>query len=152
MRSPPLAPLLMAAGALATLLNPGGTPGARAELAPWVYGEQQRQAPLVVRLQVIRAAPVDGSLEARCRVQQVLRQPPQGQLRVGQFLELRYPLPTPHQPGFVGPSPLPLLKPGERVTAWLAPIPGTYATYTPAAGGRSFGPSMEGSFEPRIPR
>ena len=49
-------------------------------------------------------------------------------------------LPPPRPQGWAGPSPLPLLRPGQRLPAWLAPDP---PLFRPAAGGRSFGPSLE---------
>jgi hypothetical protein len=124
-------------------------PGAaQAELPPWAYGEQQRQAKVVMKLKVQGVVPVGGELKARCWVLKVLRQPPSGQLRTGQRVELRYTLPNWRQPGLVGPSPLRALNPGEEITAWLNPIAGERGHFAPAAGGRSFGPAMEQVWEP----
>jgi hypothetical protein len=138
-----LTPLLLAS-ALAALV-----PGAvQAELPPWVYGEQQRQAPVVLRLTVKSATRAAGDLELRCRVLQVVRQPSSGQLRSGQTVLVSYPAPPSRPPAMVGPSRLPALSPGTTVTAWLNPILERLATFAPAAGGRSFGPWMEDAVEP----
>lgn len=141
-------PILLLTGALA-----GWMPAAaRAELPPWAYGEQQRQAKVVMQLKVHEVVPVGVELKARCWVLKVLRQPPSGQLRPGQRIELRYPLPSQRQPGMVGPSPLRALSPDEAVTAWLNPIPEEIGRFAPAAGGRSFGPPMEMVWEPGAPK
>lgn len=137
-------PPLLLASALAALV-----PGAvQAELPPWVYGEQQRQAPVVLRLTVKSATRAAGDLELRCRVLQVVRQPSSGQLRSGQTVLVRYPAPPSRSPAMLGPSPLPALSPGTTVTAWLTPLSGRLGTFAPAAGGRSFGPAMEDAMEP----
>lgn len=141
-------PLLLLSGALAGLMPVA----AQAELPPWVYGDQQRQAKVVTQLKVQDVVPVGVELRARCWVLKVLRQPPNGQLRAGQRLELRYPLPSQRQPGVVGPSPLRALSPGETITAWLNPIPGHIGQFAPAAGGRTFGPPMEQVWEPGEPK
>jgi hypothetical protein len=141
-----IAPLAWAVGLLVH-----ASPAALAELPPWAYGEQQRQAPVVVGLVVISASGGTEEVALRCRLIQVIRQPPNGQLRAGQTLVLRYPVPPSRQPAMVGPSPLPVLRPGQKATAWLSPIPGQLATFRPAAGGKSFGPSMEEAVEPGAP-
>jgi hypothetical protein len=120
----------------------------RAELPPWVYGERQRQAPVVVRLQVLQAEREGSEARVRGRVLRVWRQPTAPGLKAGHTIGLRYSLPPEQAPGFAGPSPLPLPRRGQEITAWLQPIPGIPATFAPAAGGRSFGPSMEGVKEP----
>lgn len=122
---------------------------ARAELPPWVYGEQQRQAPVVVKIEVLHAAQVAGDWQVRGRVLEVIRQPSHGQLQPKQTIQLRYPLPDRRAPQMVGPSPVPQLRNGERVTAWVKPIAGGIGQFEPAAGGRSFGPPMEGVVEPK---
>lgn len=121
---------------------------AHAELPPWVYGEQQRQAPVVAQLTVAKVSREAGELKARCKVVRVIRQPATGQLKPGQFVEVRYPLPPSRSPAMVGPAPLPVLSSGQSVTAWLQPIRGSVGRFSPAAGGRSFGPSMEKAMEP----
>jgi hypothetical protein len=126
-----------------------GAPIARAELAPWVYGEQQRQAPVVVQLEVLSAAQVAGDWQVHGRVLKVIRQPNAGLLRPNERVQIRYPLPEVRPPGMVGPSPVPVLRPGETVTAWIRPIPRQKNWFSPAAGGRSFGPAMEDQLEPR---
>jgi hypothetical protein len=120
----------------------------RAELPPWVYGEQQRQAPVVVKLVVLEAARQEGNARVRGQVARVWRQPANGQLRPGQTLWLRYSLPPERTLGWAGPSPLRLPRIGEALTAWLQPVSGSPGTFAPAAGGHSFGPSLEGFKEP----
>lgn len=140
--------ILLVTGALAAVMPAP----AQAELPPWAYGEQQRQAKVVTQLRIESVVPLGGELKARCWVLKVLRQPPSGQLRAGQRIALRYSLPSQRPPGLVGPSPLRALRPGEVVTAWLNPILGDLGHFAPAAGGRSFGPSMEQVREPSSPK
>jgi hypothetical protein len=136
-------PVLLALGI------PGTWPGvARAELPPWVYGEQQRQAPVVVRLRIQRAERSGSEARVSGQVLRVWRQPEALSLKSGQSIGLRYSLPPEGAPGLVGPSSLPLPRKGEVVTAWLRALPGQ-GLFAPAAGGRSFGPSMEEVREPR---
>ena len=136
-----VAPLLalLASGAMAVL----PLPPARAELPPWVYAEEQRSAPLVVELQVGSVKADASPVVVKARVLRVQRQPAAVQLRPGDSLEIRYPLPPQRPEGWVGPSPVPLLRSGQQVTAWLAADPEVPQVWAPAAGGRSFGPSLE---------
>ena len=141
-----LAPLSLSVLGLAASLP------ARAELAPWVYGEQQRQAPLVVDLRILEVAPLPAGAEGlrlRGRVLTVKRQARGSGVRTDQVLTLRLP-PAPRlsQPPMVGPAPLRAPAVGSRVTAWLKPAPERAALWLPAAGGRSFGPSLEASLDP----
>jgi hypothetical protein len=115
----------------------------RAELPPWVYAEEQRSAPLVADLQVISVAADASFVVVKARVLRLERQPAAIELRPGDSLEVRYPLPPKRAEGWVGPAPLPLLRSGERVTAWLVADPELPRVWAPAAGGRSFGPSLE---------
>lgn len=114
-----------------------------AELPPWVYGEQQRRAPLVVELRVLEAERAEGEARVRARVLRVSRQPRGTALKPGQAIRLRYGLPPEGAPVRPGPSSLPLPRAGEVLTAWLQPLNGSPDTFAPAAGGRSFGPSLE---------
>jgi hypothetical protein len=122
-------------------------PPAQAELPPWVYGQEQREAPLRLELEVLTVQrwPLlqPRQLLLRAQVLAVMRQPRGGRLRPGDRLQLRYPLLAQHPRGWVGPAPLPLLTAGQRVQAWLAPDPAGPSVYRPAAGGYSFGPEME---------
>jgi hypothetical protein len=136
---------VLSGGALLTALGPTE---ASAELPPWVYGEQQRQAPVVLQMAVEKEAAHAGDLHVQARVLKVIRQPITGQIGTGQRIWLVHAVPEPRPVSMVGPAPLPVLRAGETVTAWLEPIPGTRATFAPAAGGRSFGPSMEEAVEP----
>ena len=119
------------------------TPAAQAELPPYVYADMQRQAEVVVRLKVLQTRRSENELTVQARVLTVTRQPVSGTLRRGQDLGLRYSLPIWHRQGWVGPSPVPVLKPGEQVTAWLNRESPTSAWFRPAAGGHSFGPAVE---------
>ena len=148
--SAPVAPLVLglAAGALLQGLSwLAPLPAARAELPPWVYGQEQREAPLRLELEVLSAqrwpALQPTQLVVQARVLAVVRQPRGGSLRPGDRLQLRYALPPQRRSGWVGPALLPLLTPGQQVPAWLSPDPAAPGLYRPAAGGRSFGPVME---------
>ena len=126
----------------------------RAELPPWVYGQEQRQAPLRAEIQVLQVQlDPERQVRARLRLLAIQRQPLPARLQPGQTIVVAYTLPPARPQGWVGPSPLPLLRPGQRLPAWLAPEPQTAAPaaavasdgalFRPAAGGRSFGPSLE---------
>jgi hypothetical protein len=131
---------------LLTALQP-----ARAELPPWVYAEEQRRAPLRLALQVLRAVARGEQLQVRGVVLAIHRQRSPLRLRPGDTIELRYPVAPPRPRGWVGPSPIPRLQAGERVSAWLTPLsgqPGQPGLWAPAAGGRSFGPSLEDVQDP----
>ena len=140
-------PALLLAGALA--LGLPSPLAARAELPPWAYAEQQRQAPVVVELEVLRAAQVASQWQVLGRVVKVIRQPSTGRLLSNQRLIIRYPLPEGRSAGMVGPAPVPLLHRGEKVRAWIQPLPGELGNFAPAAVGRSFGPPMEEVMEPK---
>jgi hypothetical protein len=126
----------------------------RAELPPWVYGQEQRQAPLRAEIQVLQVQlDPERQVRARLRLLAIQRQPLAARLQPGQTIVVAYTLPPARPQGWAGPSPLPLLRPGQRLPAWLAPEPQTAAPaaavasdgalFRPAAGGRSFGPSLE---------
>lgn len=117
---------------------------ARAELPPWVYGQEQRQAPLRAEIRVLQVQlDPERQVRARLRLLAIQRQPLPARLRPGQTIVVAYTLPPERPQGWAGPSPLPLLRPGQRLPAWLSPDPVAVALYRPAAGGRSFGPSLE---------
>jgi hypothetical protein len=143
----PPGPVVPLAFVLTTLgLSPASV---RAELPPWVYGEQQRQAPLVVKLRVLEARREGNEAHVRGKVLGVWRQPAAARLKAGQTIGLRYSLPPKRAAGWAGPSSLPLPRQGEELKAWLQPISGSPGTFAPAAGGRSFGPSLESMHEPQ---
>lgn len=131
-----------------TVLNALGPSKARAELPPWVYGEQQRRAPVVLRIAVDKELHYAGDLHVQARVLKVIRPTRASEIKAGQGVWIVYAMPAPQPVRMVGPAPLPMLRTGETVTAWLLPIPGTHASFGPAAGGRSFGPTMEEVVEP----
>ncbi|MEB3255911.1 MAG: hypothetical protein VKJ05_05940 [Synechococcaceae cyanobacterium] len=121
---------------------------AEAELPPWVYGERQRAAPLRLTLLLEDRQLRGDQVEGRARILAVVRQPAGSALKPGQRIGLRLPLPPSRQPGFVGPSPVTLPERGSRLDAWLTPLAGQPGWYAPAAGGHSFGPSLEKQQEP----
>lgn len=126
------------------------TPAARAELPPYVYAEEQRQAEAVLRLRVLSTLRRGDQLEVQARVLAIRRQRAPRSLNAGQRITLRYALPIWRRQGWVGPSPVPVLKTGEEVTAWLDRDPAAASSFRPAAGGLSFGPSLEAT-EPVSP-
>lgn len=123
------------------------TPAARAELPPYVYAEEQRQAEVVLRLRVLSTLRRRDQLTVQAQVLAIQRQRLARPLTVGQTITLRYGLPIWRRQGWVGPSPVPVLKTGEEVTAWLDRDPATTGRFRPAAGGLSFGPSLEATVE-----
>jgi hypothetical protein len=147
-------PLLPALSSLAlSAITLGWVPAVRAELPPWVYGQEQRQAPYVLELLVrsvhtTAAGAEPEQLRVQAQVLEVKRQPPAARLRAGDAITLSYPLPPSRPSGWAGPAPLPVLQVGERLPAWLAPDPSLQGVFQPAAGGRSFGPAMESEREP----
>jgi len=147
-------PLLPALGFVALgALSLAGVPAVRAELPPWVYGQEQRQAPYVLELLVrsVHTLPAGSDpeqLQVRAQVLEVKRQPPAARLRAGDAISLRYALPPSRPAGWAGPAPLPVLQPGEQLPAWLVPDAALPGVFKPAAGGRSFGPSLEREREP----
>lgn len=132
-----------------------GAPPALAELPPWVYGAQQLQAPLVAALQILRVRPDAGGVSVTARVLAVRRRGGSAaaiaSVQEGATLRLRLPpaqASSEGAPGVVGPAPLRPPAPGERLSAWLRPGPPGSGVWLPAAGGRSFGPSLEGVPDP----
>jgi hypothetical protein len=125
----------------------------RAELPPAVYAQEQRQAPYALEL-LVRSVHRTGTVAAGQQLQvvaqvlEVKRQPAGARLKPGDQIRLGYGLPPARPQGWVGPSPVPPLEPGERVPAWLRPDPAQPGRFQPAAGGRSFGPSLEAMVEP----
>jgi hypothetical protein len=138
-------PLLAGLGCLALT----AFSAARAELPPWVYGQEQRQAPYALELLVRSVHRLGGGLQLQAQVLEVKRQPPGSKLKPGDRISVGYSLPQARPAGWVGPSPVPQLEPGEQVPAWLSVDPARADRYQPAAGGRSFGPSLEAVVEPR---
>jgi len=142
--------------AAAALLLVGLTAPAWAELPPWVYGDEQRRAPLLaeIRIEQNRSHGLQQTLKAR--LLSIRRQSLQPPLRSGSLIEIVYERPPQRPLGWAGPSPIPVLPPGSRSWAWLAPMPSPVATpglrrFAPAAGGKSFGPSLETLQDPAPP-
>jgi hypothetical protein len=125
----------------------------RAELPPAVYAQEQRQAPYALEL-LVRSVHRTGTVAAGQQLQvvaqvlEVKRQPAGARLKLGDQILLDYALPPARPQDWVGPSPVPALEPGERVPAWLSPDRARPGRFQPAAGGRSFGPSLEAMVEP----
>ncbi|MFM2081136.1 MAG: hypothetical protein RLZZ219_1818 [Cyanobacteriota bacterium] len=139
---PRAVPVLLAV--LAGISGPPLLAPARAELPPWVYGQEQRQAPLRAEALVLRVQLDAGrQVRAQLRLLRIQRQPPPAGLRSGQTIRLAYVLPPERPQGWAGPAALPLLRPGQRLPVWLTADPADPALFRPAAGGRSFGPSLE---------
>lgn len=114
---------------------------ARAELPPSAYERMRGKATFVAILavqSVERAAPqVDGDMRTvrvtvRARILSAIRGTG---LKIGDTITIRYTNRTPTKPGWVGPSPIPILAKDTRVLAWLNRGKGFLA---PAARGRSF--------------
>ena len=127
---------LAAIGAgLAVVLVP---PTARAELPPAVYAERQRQAAVVVDLEVQRISLIGTELQIRAKVLAVQRRPRGSLLEAGQRIDLFYSHPERHQANWPGPSPIPMLQRGQQTRAWLNPLADRPGGYAPAAGSHSF--------------
>ncbi len=146
-------PLLPALGGLAlSAITLGWAPTVQAELPPWVYGQEQRQAPYALEL-LVRSVHSKASgtepkqLQVQAQVLQVKRQPPGARLRAGDCITLRYPFP----PAALQAGPARRhCRCCKRVNAcqpgWRRILP--CRLLQPAAGGRSFGPSLEREQEP----
>ena len=127
---------------------------ARSELPPWVYGDDQRRAPLVAEIRVDRSQARGPIQTLKAKVLTVRRQIKGLALRPGSLIEIVFNRPPTQPMGWAGPSPIPVLSPGTRTLAWLSPLPNQEPTqapyrFAPAAGGRSFGPSLEDVMEPQ---
>jgi hypothetical protein len=127
---------LLAAGTLPPLAT-----AARAELPPTAYEAMRGKAAIVAILAIQSvqrsAARTDGTMETvrvtvRARVLSVIRG---SGLAMGATVTIHYTHSRPVKPGWVGPSPIPILEKGTRVLAWLNRAKGFLA---PAARGRSF--------------
>jgi hypothetical protein len=136
--------LLAGVGALALAT------AARAELPPWVYGQEQRQAPYALELLVRNVRREADRLRVQAQVVQVKRQPQKARLQRGDQITVAYPVAPLRPAGWVGPAPIPTLRPGEQRPAWLSRDPSSRGLFQPAAGGRSFGPSLEAVHDPGL--
>ena len=120
---------------LAAFLVP---PTARAELPPAVYAKRQRQAAVVLDLEVQRISRIGTELHIRAKVLAVRRQPRGSSLEAGQRIDLFYSHPERHPARWVGPGPIPVLQRGQQTRAWLNPLADRPGGFTPAAGSKSF--------------
>ena len=132
----PLVALLALGAGLGDSLIP---PIAQAELPPAVYAERQRQAAVVVDLEVQRISLIGTEVHIRAKVLGVQRRPRGSSLEAGQRIDLFYSHPEQHPAGWVGPGPIPMLERGQQTRAWLNPLPDRPGGFAPAAGSQSFG-------------
>jgi hypothetical protein len=102
-----------------------------AELPPYVYEKQQREAPEAVVLRV-RSVTVGADVVAEAQVEKVKRS--QTGLKAGDTIRIRYENRQNHERR-PGPGAVPVLEKGQRYEAYLA---GAGRTFEPAAGARSF--------------
>ncbi len=114
-------------------------PTARAELPPEVYAARQRQAAVVVDLEVQRISVIGTELHIRAKVLAVRRRPRGSSLEAGQRIDLFYSHPERHPASWVGPGPIPMLHRGQQTRAWLNPLTDRPGGFMPAAGSQSFG-------------
>lgn len=110
-----------------------------AELPPSAYIEMQRNAPEHLRIEVLRvekeaAADNQEIIQATALVIEVFRTATD--LQTGDMITIRYTF-QPLPPGFVGPSPIPVLNEAVVTVAYLSKPEGEM-DYQPAAGGMSF--------------
>ena len=131
----PVLTLLALAAGLAGYLAP---PTARAELPPAVYAERQRQAAVVVDLEVQRISVIGAELHIRAKVLAVQRRPRGSSLEAGQRIDLFYSHPERHPANWPGPGPIPMLQRGQQTRAWLNPLADRPGVFSPAAGSQSF--------------
>jgi len=87
-------------------------------------------------------------LRVQAQVVQVKRQPQKARLQRGDQITVAYPVAPQLPAGWVGPAPIPTLRLGEQRPAWLSLDPSGRGVFQPAAGGRSFGPSLEAVHDP----
>jgi hypothetical protein len=113
-------------------------PTARAELPPAIYAERQRQAAVVVDLEVQRISLIGTELHVRAKVLAVQRRPRGSSLEAGQRIDLFYSHPQHHPASWVGPGPIPMLQRGQQTRAWLNPLADRPGGFAPAAGSHSF--------------
>jgi len=127
--------LLALAAGLGGYLAP---PIAWAELPPAVYAERQRQAAVVVDLEVQRISVIGAELHIRAKVLAVQRRPRGSSLEAGQRIDLFYSHPERHPANWSGPGPIPMLQRGQQTRAWLNPLADRPGVFSPAAGSQSF--------------
>ncbi len=131
---PVLSLLALGAGLDASL----AAAAARAELPPAVYAERQRQAAVVVDLEVQRVSVIGAELHIRAKVLAVQRRPRGSSLEAGQRIDLFYSHPERHLANWPGPGPIPILQRGQQTRAWLKPLGDRPGGFSPAAGSQSF--------------
>jgi hypothetical protein len=125
---------------LFALMAGPGTGKLSAELPPYVYREMQEDADYNVKIEVVT---VDRSLCILCEYQDIrvlakvrAISRSSGSLEAGRIIRIEYRHHNPEQ-GWVGPSPIPVLREGSLYPAWLNLKD---KIFVPAARGYSFEP------------
>lgn len=112
----------------------------RAELPPSAYEKMQSEASEVLRVHVLRVdvQPTDDSAirEVTMLAEALKVGRSETKLKPGDMITVKYRITT-HQPGWVGPGEVPILKDDQETVAYLAPVTGAQE-YAPAAGVMSF--------------
>ena len=111
-----------------------------AELPPSAYESMQATAPEYLDVEILRVGiepgvePNQKEVEITARIVKVHRS--SANLQTGGLLNILYTL-TAHQPGFVGPGPVPLLAEGDKTVAYLKNGESP-DEFVPAAGAMTF--------------
>ncbi len=112
-------------------------PTLHAELPPSAYESMQREAPEVLRINVLTVSTDDsGSGEAVEMLAEVLKVGRSETLKAGDIITIRYER-TNHPAGWVGPGAVPVPEEKEETVAYLKLADGG-SDYEPAAGMMSF--------------
>jgi hypothetical protein len=112
----------------------------RAELPPSAYEKMQSEASEVLRVHVLRVdvQPTDDAAirEVTMLAETIKVGRSKTKLKSGDMITIKYRITT-HEPGWVGPGEVPVLKDDQETVAYLAPVTGAQE-YAPAAGAMSF--------------
>ena len=102
----------LALGLWAVAAAPAGS-----ELPPWIYGDEQRRAPVVAEIRGELSQARGQIQNLRARLLSVQRQPAGLLLSPSNLIEIVYRRPAERPMGWVGPSPIPVLQRGTRSAA-----------------------------------